>query len=113
MAPGRFRKRDDDRPDERRPAGGDLIEALDRARAAAAQGGVSGGEHRRRLAAAIRDASIDELAAAAASLSTALGAPPAGDARAAALERLTELRAAGSIGEEDFARETRRILGQG
>jgi len=59
------------------------------------------------------DKSVDELAAAAVELSSALGAPPAADARIAALERLTELRAAGAISEEDFAREKRRLEGYG
>ena len=51
----------------------------------------------------------EELAAAADELSSALGAAPAGDAYIAALERLTELRAAGRFSEEDFVREKRRL----
>ena len=39
----------------------------------------------------------------------ALGAAPADEARLAAVERLTELRAAGSISEETFTRERRRL----
>ena len=53
--------------------------------------------------------STEELAAAAAELSAVLGAAPIEDARAAAIERLTELRAAGSISEEDYTREKRRL----
>ena len=113
MALRRSRKRDDDGPGERRPPDVDLVEALARAREAAAEGDVSSREHRDRVTAAMRGASVEELAAAAAALSSALGAAPAGDARAAALERLTELRAAGSITDENYARETRRILGSG
>ncbi|MDP8943351.1 MAG: SHOCT domain-containing protein [Actinomycetota bacterium] len=121
MAPGRFRKRDDDPPGDERPGeersgeersgGVDLVEALARAREAAAEGSISSGEHRRRVVAALSGATVDELAAAAASLSSALGAAPAEDARIAAVERLVELRAAGAISEENFAREKRRILG--
>ena len=114
MAPDRFPKRDDDdRPNEPRQPEADPVEALARARAAAAEGGVSSGEHRRRVAAALSGASVDDLAAAATELSTELGAAPAGDARAAALERLGELRAAGAISEENFAREKRRLQGLG
>ncbi len=50
-----------------------------------------------------------ELAAAASELASALGAVPAEEARLAALERLNELRAAGAITEEAFAREKQRL----
>lgn len=54
----------------------------------------------------------EELRAAAAELSSALGADP-DYARVAAVERLTELRAAGAIGEEDYERERRRLMNLG
>ena len=111
MGLGRFRRRDD-RPGEQRPPDPDLAEALARARGAA-EGGVSSGEHRRRMAAALEGTSVDDLAAAAAALSSALGAAPAGDARLAALERLTEAPRRRGVSDEDFARERRRLLGEG
>lgn len=49
-----------------------------------------------------RDAAIDAM-------SQALGAGPPGHARMAAIERLTELRAAGKISEEQFHKERRRL----
>ena len=59
------------------------------------------------------DESVEQLAARAAELAEVLGAAPVDEARLAALERLTELRAAGSISEEDFAREKRRLEAYG
>lgn len=59
------------------------------------------------------DAAVGELAAAAAELSSALGRRPIDEARAAAVERLTELRAAGAISAEAFARERQRLLDYG
>ena len=109
---GRFRKRDD-WPGEQGPHDVDLVEALLRAGEAAANGSPSSNHERRRAAAAIRDANADELAAALAALSSKLGGVPINDARIAAVERLTELRAAGAISEENFAREKRRILDYG
>jgi len=55
--------------------------------------------------------SAEELRAKAAALSSALGAPDPDYARLAAVERLTELRAAGVVGEEDYKRERRRLMG--
>ena len=49
-----------------------------------------------------RDAAIEGL-------SQALGAGPPDQARMAAIERLTELRAAGAISEEQFQKERRRL----
>ena len=57
--------------------------------------------------------STERLAARAAELAEVLGAAPVGEARVAALERLNELRAGGSISEEDFAREKRRLQAYG
>lgn len=59
------------------------------------------------------DASDQDLGAAAAELSSALGAVPVDEARVAAIERLTELRAAGKISVEEFARERQRLLDYG
>ena len=53
--------------------------------------------------------SVDELAARAQELSFVLGRAPIEDARIAAIERLTELRADGKISEEAFVREKRRL----
>ncbi len=50
-------------------------------------------------------------AARAADLSQALGRARPDEQRAAALERLTELRAAGKVSEENFLKEKRRLLG--
>jgi hypothetical protein len=55
----------------------------------------------------------EELRAAADALSSALGAPDPDYARLAAVERLTEMRAAGALSEEDFERERRRLMGGG
>ena len=49
-----------------------------------------------------RDAALDAA-------SQALGAAPREHARVAAIERLTELRAAGTISQEQFERERRRL----
>lgn len=59
------------------------------------------------------DATVEELAAAANELSTALGRAPVEDARLAAIERLTEMRAAGTISAETFERERQRLLHYG
>jgi len=55
----------------------------------------------------------EQLAEAATAMSRRLGAAEPGAAAIAALERLTELRAAGKFSEEDYARERRRLLGLG
>jgi len=52
----------------------------------------------------------EELRAAATELSSALGADP-DYAVVAALERLTEMRAAGTVSEENYNRERRRLSG--
>ncbi len=59
------------------------------------------------------DARGEELGAAAAELSSALGAVPVDEARLAAIERLTELRTAGAISAEAFERERQRLLDYG
>jgi len=53
----------------------------------------------------------EELRAATAALSSALGAPDPDYARLAAVERLTEMRAAGTLSEENYKRERRRLTG--
>jgi len=68
---------------------------------------------RRRLPADMATLSPEQLRAAAAALSSALGAPDPDYARLAAVERLTEMRAAGTLGEEDYLRERRRLMGGG
>jgi hypothetical protein len=73
------------------------------------QRGDRGGEDRT----ARKEESVEELAARATELSEVLGAAPVDEARLAAIERLTEMRAAGSISEEDFAREKRRLQAYG
>lgn len=52
----------------------------------------------------------EKLRAEAVALSSALGADP-DYAVVAALERLAELRAAGTVSEEDYKRERRRLTG--
>lgn len=64
---------------------------------------------RRRLPAEMSQLGPQERDAAIAALSQALGAGPQGYASMAAIERLTELRAAGTISEEQFERERRRL----
>lgn len=59
-----------------------------------------------------RDQSED-AGASAADLSYSLGQMRPDEQRAAAVERLTELRAAGKVSEENFLKEKRRLLGQG
>ncbi len=63
----------------------------------------------RRLPADLGQLSTDERDAAIVAMSQALGAGPPDDARMAAIERLTELRAAGKISEEQFHKERRRL----
>jgi hypothetical protein len=53
--------------------------------------------------------SVEELRARAEELQFVLGRAPIDEARVAAIERLNELHAAGTISEEDFAREKRRL----
>ena len=54
-----------------------------------------------------------EAAARAADLSYSLGQARPDEQRIAAVERLTELRAAGKVSEENFLKEKRRLLGKG
>jgi len=61
----------------------------------------------------LRNLSVEERQAALAALSSAAGAPPPDAARIAALERLNELRAAGAVSEENYAREKRRLMDYG
>ncbi len=51
----------------------------------------------------------EELRAAAAAHFSSLGAPDPDYARMAAIERLTELRAAGTLSEENYKRERKRL----
>lgn len=69
--------------------------------------------NRRRLPADMAALTPDERRAAVAALSSALGAPDPDYARLAAVERLTEMRAAGTLSEEDYRRERRRLMGDG
>ncbi len=68
---------------------------------------------RRHLPADMAKLTPEERRAATAALSSALGAPDPGYARLAAVERLTEMRAAGTVSEENYQRERRRLLGDG
>jgi len=68
---------------------------------------------RRRLPADLDELTPEQRRAAVAALSSALGAPDPGYARLAAVERLTELRAAGRLSEENYQRERKRLLGGG
>lgn len=68
---------------------------------------------RRRLPADMDELKPEELRAATGALSSALGAPDPDYARLAALERLTEMRAAGTVSEENYQRERRRLMGDG
>ncbi|MDQ3632262.1 MAG: hypothetical protein M3417_13520 [Actinomycetota bacterium] len=68
---------------------------------------------RRRLPADMAELTPEERRAAAAALASELGAPDPDYARLAAVERLSELRAAGAVGEEDYKRERRRLMGDG
>ena len=63
----------------------------------------------RRLPADLSRLSTDERDAAIAAMSQALGAPAPDLARMAAIERLTELRAAGKMSEEQYHKERRRL----
>lgn len=64
---------------------------------------------RRRLPADLSELSPEERDAAIAATSQALGAAPPDYARMAAIERLTELRAAGRMSEEQYHKERRRL----
>ena len=55
----------------------------------------------------------DDAAARVADLSRSLGQMPPDEQRIAAIERLTELRAAGKVSEENFLKEKRRLSGGG
>jgi hypothetical protein len=55
----------------------------------------------------------DEAAARALDLSYSLGQARPDEQRIAAIERLTELRAAGKVSEENFLKEKRRLSGKG
>ncbi len=68
---------------------------------------------RRRLPADVGTLPPHERRAAAAALSSALGAPDPGYARVAALERLAEMRAAGTLSKENYERERRRLMDYG
>lgn len=102
----------------------DVADSLARARAEAAgesPQGAGGGKltyvdedgNRRRLPADMSELNRDEVRAATGALSEALGGASPDYARLAAIERLTELRAAGAVSEEDFNREKRRLMGYG
>jgi len=113
--------------DPERSPGTELIDAIARDRERLMNGELSSDEYRIRVAALLRDARPDEVAAASAGLSStsefshvrasaeaggfapARGAAPMSVARTAAIERLTELRAAGKIDEESFQREKARL----
>ncbi len=64
---------------------------------------------RRRLPANLDELSPDERDAAIAAMSQALGGPAPDAARMAAIERLTELRAAGKLSEDAYRRERKRL----
>ena len=55
----------------------------------------------------------DDLAERAANLSRSFGQLPPDEQRLAAVERLTEPRAAGKVSEENYLKERRRLLGEG
>lgn len=63
----------------------------------------------RRLPADLGELTAEERDAAIAAMSQALGGAPRDLARTAAIERLTELRAAGRMTEEQFQKERRRL----
>lgn len=96
----------------------DRAESLDRLRRGEEPPGgklVYVDEHgrQRRLPAEPAELTREERRAAVAGLSRALGGPDLDEARLAAVERLTEMRAAGRISEEQFLRERRRLMGEG
>lgn len=76
-------------------------------------GGEDHGSGDRPSSADARQSEVDQLASAAADLSISLGGVSQEEARLAAVERLTELRAEGRVSEEDFIRERRRLMGSG
>jgi hypothetical protein len=67
----------------------------------------------RRIPAEVGELSTAEIASAAKALSSELGAAEPSYATLAAIERLTELRAAGTISEETYVREKRRLQKRG
>ncbi len=68
---------------------------------------------RRSLPADMAALTPEERRAAISALSSELGAPDPDYARLAAIERLTEMRAAGTVSEENYKRERRRLMGDG
>jgi hypothetical protein len=64
---------------------------------------------RRRLPANLDELTPQQRDAVIAALSQELGAAPPDEAKMVAIERLTELRAAGRISEEHYKRERRRL----
>ncbi|CAA9524885.1 MAG: hypothetical protein AVDCRST_MAG67-3546 [uncultured Solirubrobacteraceae bacterium] len=64
---------------------------------------------RRHLPADLAGLSAEQRDAAVGAMAQSLGAPARDVARTAAIERLTELRAAGRMSEEQYQRERRRL----
>jgi hypothetical protein len=104
-----FGKHGDDQPDRRAEPRNPLIEALEEVHEEALKGNLSGAEYGRRVTEALSGASREDIAEATAYLSQEIGQAPPEDARLAAIERLTEMRAAGKISKENFERERKRI----
>ena len=97
-----------------KPEGGgipsnNLIDALDKAHQDAMELNLTAAEYGQRVIDALAGASREEIAEAANYLSHSLGQASPDDARMAAVERLTEMRAAGKISKEDFERERKRL----
>ncbi|MGI8945894.1 MAG: hypothetical protein ACR2GL_06625 [Thermoleophilaceae bacterium] len=128
MAPEGFGTNDEDaRPEEEREPGTELIDAIARSREQLMTGEISPEDHRLRMSELLRDASPEAVAAASSGLSSASEfshvranaeagglfparrQAPMSVARTAAIERLTELHAAGKIDEESFLREKERL----
>ena len=109
MAFDSFGKQEDDRQDEPEAPENPVIEALEKLHDEALEGNLTSVEYGRRVTEALSGASREDIAAAADYLSERMGKAPPDDAKAAAIERLTEMHAAGKISTENFEREKKRL----
>jgi hypothetical protein len=104
-----FGKQDDDQPGGRPRSSNPLVEALEHIHEDALNLNLSAAEYGQRVIDALAGASREDIAGAAQYLSEAIGQASPDDARMAAIERLTEMHAAGKITKEQFESERKRL----
>ena len=106
LKPEGFRRNDPGDPEH---AANPLVQALEQIHEDALKLNLTAAEYGQRVIDALAGASREEIAGAANYLSQALGQASPNDARMAAIERLTEMHAAGKITKEQFESERKRI----